>query len=249
MPSLTSVSGQLTVSNLNILSNLCQLGLQQTGYTASQAVRCPFGKRHLLCCAAHALHPHTTPDIHEMTQTCFFSSQVLIQNVPSLVQVPQWISTSANQSYTSCPASYAPIVIHNQDDFNSFLASSQAASQVVGPVVITWANITPANLAQVLQGKTSLGGLVLERLAAITTLNGLLDNISTIASDVVIDSMPALTDLSLAALTSTGGGIRFYSNPMLLSVSIPNVTSVPGDLYEFHSLMHTVWWAVKAIIL
>jgi hypothetical protein len=157
--------------------------------------------------------------------------QVSIRSCPNLAQMAPWIAASAGVTSSSvCPA-VAPVVIDSATALNRFRANRALVSATeLGTVVITWSAITSTQLAQVLQGKTVLGELVIENCPQITSLSPALDSLVNVSTRIVIDNLDALTSVTIPMLARTGSGVRIYGLAGTTSIAMPQLQFIGGTL-------------------
>ena len=171
-----------------------------------------------------------------------FPLQIAIRTNPLLAQVPAWIAANATATLltqvTSDCSGLPSVIITSAADYTNYINSAQLGATQLGMFVVTWVNITDAQLAVALSNKTALAGLALDGLSFVTTVN--LDSLtSDVTSGLAFESMPQLTSISLASVSSVSGGFRISTNTRLITVSAPNVTTVVGDLYIFNNAAAT----------
>lgn len=157
------------------------------------------------------------------------STHVKIERAPKLVQSPVWISTNSSWGNLTACLNAPNVVIHTADDFAAFAANQTLLDATeLGSVVLTWPRLSNSHLNMILNGKTRIGGLVLEELATISTLVPALSTIENITSGVTIDNMAALQVANFSSITNIGSDIHIYYMPRLQRVSFPNLISTGG---------------------
>jgi hypothetical protein len=123
------------------------------------------------------------------------------------------------------------VVIDSATALNVFRANTTLVSATeLGTVVITWSAITSTQLAQVLQGKTVLGELVIENCPQITSLSPALDSLVNVSTRIVIDNLDALTSVTIPMLARTGSGVRIYGLAGTTSIAMPQLQFIGGTL-------------------
>jgi hypothetical protein len=160
------------------------------------------------------------------------SQSIVITGTASLAQSPSWIATNASLTGMAPCSNLPGVLIASTADYTRFTQDAALMNAVeLGSVVITWTNMTNERLGIVMANKATLGGLVLALLPSVTTLSPALDNVTSVASGVVLDNLIVLTSATMNSLTSCGaGGVRIYNNPRLLRITMPQLTTV-GNLY------------------
>eukprot|EP00038_Savillea_parva_P030715 m.79625 g.79625 ORF g.79625 m.79625 type:complete len:2295 (+) comp9306_c0_seq2:357-7241(+) len=161
------------------------------------------------------------------------SGNFTVTGATTLQHVPTWIATNASLNGTTECQGLPPVVIHSQADFTAFSSNTTLTTATqLGQVVVTWSAISNTQLATIFQGKTVLGGVVIEGCVALTSLSPAMDNVTTVDS-LVVDTLRSLRSLQLPALTFSGSSIRIYNNNVLASISIPLLTSA-GDVFVYN---------------
>lgn len=163
--------------------------------------------------------------------------QVAVINSPSLVQVPSWLATNASIATPQpCPAT-SPVIISNTASYQAYLASPQASAITLGQVIISWPQITSAQLARVLQNKTAVSELVIENGGRLTTLSPAVDSIATVNTRLILENLDGLRGIAFPALTQVGLGVRVIGCQRIRSVSMPLLTSIGDVLVVLVSLL------------
>jgi len=226
MPVLTTVgspgqSGQFFVSRMPSLRSIQMLSLTSvTGQMMFEALNIM-----TQLCELSRLQPSGYT----------YSRAIVIRSSPNLVQMPLWISQNASSSLsgvqtTTCPA-VSPVVIDGPAAYQSYMQNGQLTSAtVLGSVVITWAQISNTQLANVLQNKTVVAELVLENCGAVTSLSPALDTLTTVTTRLVIDNLPLVSTLAMPMLQNVGSGVRLFNLRRVRTLSIPRLVNMTGTL-------------------
>jgi hypothetical protein len=160
---------------------------------------------------------------------------VQISGALHLSKAPPWIIAVAALTGSVACSGDPTLVVHSQSDYDTIVQNlTLMASTALGPVVITWPQISDRQLTTLLQSKTVTEGLVIEGCTSISTLTPALDSLTSVSAGLIIDSCVALSSIDLLALQSVGSIVQIYNIPNLFQISADQVTGVGGSMLLYH---------------
>jgi len=190
-PSLKSIGGNMLFQDLVRLLHLCDLGLDESGFTGSK---------------------------------------IEMNGQSALVEVPQWIATKAGLGEKESCSGIRPTLIRNEEEYDNIAANSTLVnSKSIGPVIVTWLDITANQLAVILSKKTFIKMLTVEY-SNITSLDSSLVSVEEIGSNLVLQNNPKLTSVTMPKLKKIGGGINFASVHAIQQLKWPALESIGADV-------------------
>jgi hypothetical protein len=160
--------------------------------------------------------------------------QVQISGAPHLSKAPAWVISVAALTGSLACSGDPILVVHSQSDYTAIVQNATLmAATSVGPVVITWPQITDTELTTLMRSRTSTEGLVIEGCRSVSTLTPALDSLTSIGAGLVIDNVVALSAIDLPALQSVGSIMQIYNIPNLFQLSMVRLTEVGGSMYLY----------------
>ena len=222
-PTLWPIRGlrDLVFQGLQALHTVCNIALEEGGFGGSTVtVNAEAGA-------------NTMGSIREMPP--WMADRV----VTGIRGQPVVVGTNRTRACTGWSA--RPLHIRTEQEYNLHAGNaSLLAAGSIGVVVITWPEISNAQLAALLQSKTEIGGLYLEfgsvhqglagphQALALTSLDAALRRVRIIHGVLTVLNAPNLASISLPALTKIHTSFQVMALDGLRRISAPALTEV-GD--------------------
>lgn len=141
--------------------------------------------------------------------------------------MPEWIATLASVDGASECSGHPTRLISSAADYSAAMSNTTwVQADAAGQVIISWTGISDAQLNALLRHKTSLTEMVLEDATAITSLSPALDALERIGTRLILNNLPALEEVELAAITSIGGSATITNNRAATSIAMPSLVSI-----------------------
>ena len=151
-----------------------------------------------------------------------------------------WMAANASLTGSVPCSSFPPVVIEGPSDYQAYMSNATLrGSTALGTVVVTWVNISDAELVNVLANKVALGELVLQGLTQVTAVSAALGRLTSVTTRIVLDTLPGVSAVAAPLLTSVGGGFRVFGLTSATSLSFPNITSIGGDVLFQNNVLAT----------
>ena len=166
-----------------------------------------------------------------LPESGFSGNNIRIVGTPTLRQMPAWLAVRAGVAHQQECTGHRPVLVRNAAEYHFHAGNATLVrATAIGPLVVSWSEISNSQLATLLQSKTDVGSLFIERGTALTDVGAALRRVETILGPFTVAGCTNLAVVELPALTAVHGTLTFTGNRGHLTISAPRLTVIGAEL-------------------